>query len=229
MSVVLFSFPLLAQEENPTISEKSEKWIKEEVVYIITPKERAVFKKLETDKEQDMFIEEFWRHRDPTPGTPRNEFKEEHYRRIDYANDMFGRISPFDGWATDRGKFYIMLGDPAYIERYVNSNATHPIEIWYFQGKPNLRQAPFFRLMFFRRAGVGDYELYSPLIDGPKELVPSADLRLMKEVAAMEGTTDLASEGRDTTAGVVSATDKNFSYVLDKRDRIASELSLIHI
>ncbi|MGB3860740.1 MAG: GWxTD domain-containing protein, partial [Candidatus Aminicenantaceae bacterium] len=79
MCVVLFSFPLLAQVENPTRSEKSEKWIKEEVVYIITPKERAVFKKLETEKERGMFIEEFWRHRDPTPGTPRNEFREEHY------------------------------------------------------------------------------------------------------------------------------------------------------
>ncbi|MEE9500910.1 MAG: GWxTD domain-containing protein, partial [Candidatus Aminicenantaceae bacterium] len=115
----------MAQEENPTRSEKHEKWIKEEAVYIITPKERAVFNKLETDKERDMFIGEFWRHRDPTPGTPRNEFKEEHHRRIDYANERFGGTTPFDGWATDRGKFYIMLGEPVYIERYVNSNITH--------------------------------------------------------------------------------------------------------
>lgn len=221
---VLFSFPLLAQEENPTRSEKHEKWIKEETVYIITPKERAVFNKLETDKERDMFIEEFWRHRDPTPGTPRNELKEEHYRRIDYANERFGGTTPFDGWATDRGKFYIMLGEPAYIERYVNSNITHPIEIWYFQGKPNLRQAPFFRLMFFRRAGVGDFELYSPLIDGPKELVPTADLQLMKEVAATEGMVDLDSEGRDPSTNIVTATDKNFNYVTDQRDRIASNI-----
>jgi GWxTD domain-containing protein len=224
LCVALTSFPLLAQEEQPAISEKHEKWLKEEVVYIITPKERAVYKKLENDKERDMFIEEFWRHRDPTPGTPRNEFKEEHYRRIDYANDRFGGITPFDGWATDRGRFYIMLGEPAYIERYVSSDVTHPIEIWYFQGKPNLRQAPFFRLMFFRRGGVGDYELYSPLVDGPKELVPSADLQLMKEVAATEGMVDLDSEGRSTTTNVVTATDTNFNSVMDKRDRIASEI-----
>jgi GWxTD domain-containing protein len=224
MCVALCSFSLLAQVENPKRSEKHEKWIKEEVVYIITPKERAVFNKLETDKERNMLIEEFWRHRDPTPGTPRNEFKEEHYRRIDYANEMFGGTTPFDGWATDRGKFYIMLGDPAYIERYLSSDVTHPIEIWYFQGKPNLRQAPFFRLMFFRRAGVGDYELYNPLIDGPKELVPSADLQLMKEVAATEGLVDLDSEGRDPSTNVATATDKNFNYVMDQRDRIASEI-----
>jgi GWxTD domain-containing protein len=214
----------MAQEEMPTRSDKHEKWIKEEVVYIITPKERAVFNKLENDKEREMFIEEFWRHRDPTPGTPRNEVKEEHYRRIDYANDRFGGITPFDGWATDRGKFYIMLGDPVYIERHVSSNVTHPIEIWYFQGKPNLRQAPFFRLMFFRRAGVGDYELYNPLVDGPKALVPTADMQLMKEIAATEGMVDLDSEGRSAESGVITATDKNYSYVMDQRDRIASEI-----
>jgi GWxTD domain-containing protein len=224
LCVALCSFPLLGQNEPSTIAEKHDKWLKEEVVYIITPKERAVFKKLETERERDMFIQEFWRHRDPTPGTPRNEFKEEHYRRIDYANERFGGTTPFDGWATDRGKFYIMLGDPAYIEKHLSSDVTHPIEIWYFQGKPNLRQAPFFRLMFFRRGGVGDYELYSPLIDGPKELVPSADLQLMKEVAATEGLADLDSEGRDPTTNVSQATDTNFDYVMDKRDRIASEI-----
>jgi GWxTD domain-containing protein len=224
LCVFLFLFPLKAQEDNSTRSQEHEKWIKEEVVYIITPKERAVFNKLENDKERDMFIEEFWRHRDPTPGTPRNEVKEEHYRRLEYANDRFGGTTPFDGWATDRGKFYIMLGEPAYIERYLNSNVTHPIEIWYFQGKPNLRQVPFFRLMFFRRAGVGDYELYNPLIDGPKELVPTADLQLMKEVAATEGTIDLVSEGRETDPSQVAATDKNFSSVMDKRDKIASDI-----
>ena len=220
----LLSLPILAQEENRALSEKYEKWIKEEVVYIITPKERAVFKKLETDREKDLFIEEFWRHRDPTPGTPRNEVKEEHYRRIDYANERFGGTTPFDGWATDRGRFYIMLGEPAYIERYMSSDVTHPIEIWYFQGKPNLKQAPFFRLMFFRRGGVGDYELYSPLIDGPKELVPTADLQLMKEVAASEGRIEMDAEGRSDSTNVVTATDTNYSSVMDKRDRIASEI-----
>lgn len=221
---LFLSLPTAAQEEKPAQSDKYKKWIKEEVVYIITPKERGVFNKLETDKERDLFIEEFWRHRDPTPGTPRNEVKEEHYRRIIYANEQFGGITPFDGWATDRGKFYIMLGDPAYIEKYVSSDVTHPIEIWYFQGNPQLKQPPFFRLMFFRRAGVGDYELYRPLIDGPKELVPSADLQLMKEIAATEGMADLDSEGRDPTSTPVAATDKNFNFVMDKRDRIAADI-----
>jgi GWxTD domain-containing protein len=171
-----------------------------------------------------MFIEEFWRHRDPTPGTPRNEFKEEHYRRIDYSNNRFGGTTPFDGWATDRGKFYIMLGDPAYIERHINYEVTHPIEIWYFQGKPNLRQAPFFRLMFFRRGGVGDYELYRPLIDGPKELVPAADLQFMKEVVAAESLEPFESEGTDPSTDNPTASDKNFNFVMDGRDKAASDI-----
>ncbi len=223
MFVVLFSCPLLAQEENPTISEKSEKWIKEEVVYIITPKERAVFKKLETDKEQDMFIEEFWRHRDPTPGTPRNEFKEEHYRRIDYANKNFGRYSPFAGWATERGRYYIILGEPEYIEKHMDHNVTHPMEIWYYQGKPQLGQAPFFRLTFFRRQGVGDYELYSPMIDGPKALVPITDLQFIADV---NGTATSISSIDDDVAEMRAPVreDRVYNQVLDRRDRMASQI-----
>ncbi len=79
-------------------------WLDEEVVYIITPKERDVFLKLGTDKERDIFIEAFWKQRDPTPGTPKNEFREEHYRRISYANRMYGRGTPLPGWKTDRGQ-----------------------------------------------------------------------------------------------------------------------------
>ena len=223
MSVVLFSFPLLAQEENPTISEKSEKWIKEEVVYIITPKERAVFKKLETNKEQDMFIEEFWRHRDPTPGTPRNEFKEEHYRRIDYANKIFGRYSPFAGWATDRGRYYIILGEPEYIEKHMDHNVTHPMEIWYYQGKPQLGQAPFFRLTFFRRQGVGDYELYSPMIDGPKALVPITDLQFIAD-AKDEATSISSIDGDVAEMRAPVREDRVYNQVLDRRDRMASQI-----
>ena len=72
-------------------------WLEEEVVYIITPKERDVFLKLASDKERDIFIDAFWKQRDPTPGTPKNEFREEHYRRIGYANRMLGRGTPTPG------------------------------------------------------------------------------------------------------------------------------------
>lgn len=161
----------LYPEQNPELPKKYESWIKEEVVYIITPKEKEVFYELENDRQRDLFIEEFWRQRDPTPGTPQNEFKDEHYRRIEYANKVFGKGTPTEGWRTDRGRFYIMLGRPSHVEKY-STGDIHPIEIWYYSGNPKLGQAPIFRLLFFQRPGAGEFELYSPIADGPKSLVP---------------------------------------------------------
>ena len=82
------------------------KWLSEEVPYIITDEERAAFKKLTTDEEREPFIENFWERRNPNPGSPENEFKEEYYRRIAYANEHYASGIP--GWKTDRGRIYIM-------------------------------------------------------------------------------------------------------------------------
>jgi GWxTD domain-containing protein len=82
------------------------KWLSEEVPYIITGEERAAFKKLSTDDEREQFIENFWERRNPNPGSPENEFKEEYYRRIAYANEHYASGIP--GWKTDRGRIYIM-------------------------------------------------------------------------------------------------------------------------
>ncbi|MFM2124061.1 MAG: hypothetical protein RL328_512, partial [Acidobacteriota bacterium] len=81
------------------------KWLNEEVLWIITPEERTAFGRLETDDERQQFIEQFWLRRDPTPDTEENEEKEEHYRRIAWANDRFASGIP--GWKTDRGMVYI--------------------------------------------------------------------------------------------------------------------------
>ena len=170
--VISFILPLsLYSVQETRLSKSHEKWLKEEVVYIISPAEKEVFLKLETDRERDNFIEEFWRQRDPTPGTKRNEFREEHYLKINFANQTFGRGTPVKGWRTDRGKFYIMLGRPASIQKYSTFDI-HPVEIWYYTGNPKLGQEPIFRLTFFKRGGVGVYEIYDPMRDGPKDLVP---------------------------------------------------------
>jgi GWxTD domain-containing protein len=157
-------------EEKIQLPEEYEKWLKEDVAYIITPTEKDVFLKLETNKDRDLFIDEFWRQRDPTPGTPGNELKEEHYNRIQFANERFGPLSPLKGWQTDRGKTYIVLGSPYHVEKF-HTIETYPIELWYYHGDPKLGQPPVFRLLFFRRGGGGEYELYSPMSDGPKDLV----------------------------------------------------------
>src|SRR5215470_12927402 len=80
------------------------KWLNEEVVYIITDEERKAFGRLQTDEERQQFIEQFWLRRDPTPDTEENEYREEHYRRIAYANETF--TSGVPGWKTDRGMIY---------------------------------------------------------------------------------------------------------------------------
>ena len=92
------------------------KWLEEEVPYIITDEERSAFLRLQTNEEREQFIEAFWQRRDPTPDTVENEFKEEHYRRIAYANERFSSGIP--GWRTDRGRMYIMWGPPDETESH---------------------------------------------------------------------------------------------------------------
>jgi GWxTD domain-containing protein len=120
------------------------KWLDEDVVYIITPEERAAFKQLSNDEERDNFIEAFWQRRDPTPDTEENEFKEEHYRRIAYANEHFAAGVP--GWKTDRGRIYIVYGPPDEIDSHPSGGtyerpmeegggetSTFPFEDWRYR------------------------------------------------------------------------------------------------
>ena len=102
------------------------KWLQEEVPYIISDEERAAFLHLQTNEEREQFIEAFWQRRDPTPDTVENEFKEEHYRRIAYANERFASGIP--GWKTDRGRIYIMWGPPDEIDSHSQgSNYNRPM------------------------------------------------------------------------------------------------------
>ncbi len=89
-------------------------WLNVDVTYIITDEERKAFGRLETDEEREQFIEQFWLRRDPTPDTVENEYKEEHYRRIAYANERFA--SGFPGWRSDRGRIYITFGPADEVE-----------------------------------------------------------------------------------------------------------------
>ncbi len=103
------------------------KWLDEDVRWIITDEERETFKRLSNDEERDNFIEQFWLRRDPTPDTVENEYKEEHYRRITYANEHFAAGKP--GWKTDRGRIYIMFGPPDQIDAHPSGGMyTRPIE-----------------------------------------------------------------------------------------------------
>jgi GWxTD domain-containing protein len=120
------------------------KWLNEDVTYIITDEERKAFKQMNTDEEREQFVEQFWLRRDPTPDTVENEFKEEHYRRIAYANQNYASGIP--GWKSDRGRIYITFGPPDEIDSHPSGGSyerptaegggettTFPFEDWRYR------------------------------------------------------------------------------------------------
>ncbi|MGB9835116.1 MAG: GWxTD domain-containing protein [Candidatus Saccharicenans sp.] len=159
------------KEKLPPLPEKYRKWLEEEVGYIITPVEKEIFLKLKNDREREMFIEAFWKHRDPVPETEENEFKIEHYKRLDYVNKYFGRESGKPGWKTDRGRIYIILGPPNDIQHIDGKSEIYNCEIWFYQGKTDLGLPAGFNLLFFQEKGTGEMRLYSPVNDGPQSLL----------------------------------------------------------
>lgn len=162
LAVAGFAGPLPAQnaEEPAKLTKKQEnrrlqrlrkelrgpfkRWLDEDVRYIITPEERKAFIQMATDEERENFIESFWMRRDPTPDSMENEYKEEHYRRIAYANDHYASGIP--GWRTDRGRIYIAYGPADEIESHPSGGqyqrpyeegggftSTYPFEIWRYR------------------------------------------------------------------------------------------------
>jgi GWxTD domain-containing protein len=126
------------------LSRSYRKWLDEDVLWIITDEEKAAFKQLSNDEERDNFIEAFWQRRDPTPDTEENEYKEEHYRRIAYANEHFAAGIP--GWKTDRGRIYIMYGPADEVDSHPSGGtyerpmeegggetSTFPFEDWRYR------------------------------------------------------------------------------------------------
>jgi len=145
--VILGAFSL-SQDREALQREEAEnyysKWLNEDVSYIISDEERAVFESLSNLEEKESFIEQFWIRRDPEPRTIENEFKIEHYRRIAYANERFS--AGFSGWRTDRGRIYIIHGEPSEIESHASggshqrslregggSTTTYPYEVWRYR------------------------------------------------------------------------------------------------
>jgi GWxTD domain-containing protein len=126
------------------VSKTYQNWLNQDVTYIISNEEEQAFKLLATDEERDQFIEQFWLRRDPTPDTQENEFREEHYRRIQYANEHYAAGIP--GWRTDRGRIYIVWGAPDEVESHPSGGSyqrdakegggqtsTFPFERWRYR------------------------------------------------------------------------------------------------
>jgi GWxTD domain-containing protein len=168
------------------------KWLDEDVRWIITDEELSAFKKLSNNAERDTFIEGFWQRRDPTPDTAENEYKEEHYRRIAYANEHYAAGMP--GWRTDRGRIYIMYGPPTSVDSHPmggpyqrsaeeggGQTETFPFEVWRYRYLEGIGQE--IEIEFVDDCGCGSYEM---TLDRSKKdallHVPNAGLTTMEEM-----------------------------------------------
>src|SRR5580700_3450144 len=167
-------------------------WLNEDVIYIISPDERNAFLQLATNEEREQFIEQFWLRRSSNPDLPDNDFKEEHYRRIAYANEHYASGIP--GWKTDRGKMYIIWGPPDEIESHPTggtydrpmdegggSTTTYPWETWRWRYLEGIGENII--LEFVDPSGSGEYHMTMDPSEKDALLhVPGAGLSLMEEM-----------------------------------------------
>jgi GWxTD domain-containing protein len=150
------------------LSKTYRKWLDEDVRWIITDEEKSAFMQLSNDEERDQFIEAFWQRRDPTPDTEENEFKEEHYRRIAYANEHYAAGIP--GWKSDRGRIYIVFGPADEIDSHPSGGSyerpmeegggetsTFPFETWRYRYLEGIGQEVI--IEFVDSCMCGDYHM----------------------------------------------------------------------
>jgi GWxTD domain-containing protein len=184
--------------KEPTAKQKAElksvykKWLDEDVLYIITDDERKAFKALKTDEERDQFIEQFWLRRDPDPDTPENEYKDQYYERIQYANEHY--TSGIAGWRTDRGRIYITFGKPDEIESHPSGGSydrpsyegggnttTYPFETWWYRYIEGIGSD--IEIEFVDPSGSGEYRIArSPDEKDALLYVPGAGLTLAEQL-----------------------------------------------
>ena len=176
----------------PELKRVYKDWLEKDVAYIITDEERKAFRKLETDDERERFIEEFWRRRDPDPDTDENEYREEYYERIAYANEHFASGIP--GWKTDRGRIYIMYGKPDEKESHPaggpyerepyeggGQTTTYPFERWFYRYLPGVGSG--IEIEFVDPTGSGEYRIARNPDEKDALLnIPGAGLTLAEEL-----------------------------------------------
>src|SRR5262245_54375632 len=181
-----------ARNVKPELKKAYKDWLEKDVTYIITDEERKAFKKLETDEERERFIEEFWRRRDPDPDTDENEYREEYYERIAYANEHFASGIP--GWKSDRGRIWIMYGKPDERETHPmggsydrpsyeggGSTTTYPFEIWFYRYLAGVGSG--IEIEFVDPTGSGEYRIArNPNEKDALLMVPGAGLTLAEQM-----------------------------------------------
>jgi GWxTD domain-containing protein len=197
---------LPAKKKTPELTDQYRRWF-HMVEYIITGEERGTFLKLTNDRDREVFVSLFWNLRDPTPGTEKNEFKEEHLRRFQYANRYFKYGTPREGWKTDMGRIYIIMGEPDGKNNYHGDSAIYPAEIWSYYGKKRTGLPASFHILFWKEHGMGEFKIFDPSVNTPGELVRRG-----------KGTHDIA----------ITDTQGNYQVLLQEHPELArASLSLV--
>ena len=205
----------------PELKKAYKDWLDKDVTYIITDEERKAFKKLATDDERERFIEEFWRRRDPDPDTDENEFKEEYYERIAYANEHFASGIP--GWKTDRGRIWIMYGKPDGRETHPmggsyerpsyeggGSTSTYPFEIWFYRYLPGIGSG--IEIEFVDPTGSGEYRIArNPNEKDALLMIPGAGLTLSEQLGLSDKADRISGMGGIGNAQYQREQDSPFS------------------
>ena len=195
----------------PELKKAYKDWINKDVDYIITDEERRAFKKLATDDEREQFIYEFWRRRDPDPDTDENEYKEEYYERIAYANEHFSSGKP--GWMTDRGRIYIKFGKPTEVESHPTggpyerpsyhgggSTVTYPFEIWFYRYIEGVGSG--IEIEFVDPTSTGEYRIArSPEEKDAMLMVPGAGLTLAESMGLSNKMDRISGQGAYAAGG----------------------------
>ncbi len=211
------------------LSKTYKRWLQEDVRWIITPEEEQAFKQLSNDEERDQFIEQFWARRNPNPDSPENEYKEEHYRRIAYANEHFAAGIP--GWRTDRGRMYIMYGPPDQIESHPSggtydrpqeegggTTSTYPFEQWRYRYIEGIGQEVI--IEFVDTCMCGEYHMTMDRSEKDALLhVPGAGLTLYESMG-MASKADRFNGGLESL-GAGPFTSMNASKQFDRLEQFA--------
>jgi len=173
LALVLFlsgTVPGQKKAREQDLGQKYRSWLNL-TAYIMLPQEKEVFLKLTTDRDRDIFMESFWKQRDPTPGTPQNEYQDEIIRRFNYAQRRVSQGHHAGRLAHRSGEILHHPRTPNSIERFDGQREIRPCQVWYYYGDVRKGLPTYFGLVFFRRSGVGEYQLYDPLTDGPAQLL----------------------------------------------------------
>ncbi|OGD18657.1 MAG: hypothetical protein A2W03_08670 [Candidatus Aminicenantes bacterium RBG_16_63_16] len=186
-------------------------WLKL-TAYVILSQEKDVFLRLDNDRDRDIFIESFWKQRDPTPGTEDNEYKTELIKRFEYADKEFHKGASRPGWMTDMGRFYIILGPPNSKEDFSYRADIYPAQVWYYYGDTSKGLPTYFALVFFKKGGAGEYRLFDQSIDGPMSLlIDKRDIGLTDQTAALEKLREVVPELAPLTVSMIPG-DSSYMY-----------------